>query len=107
MSKARRCTESVYRRAAKLAFDCKSDDVASCWIVDVAASRGTAKDAGAVGLPPSNIKPYSEEREAYNEMFRPPYSMYDKWGNHWGEDRKSCRVLALCFAAAMAEAGDL
>ena len=28
------------------------------------------------------------------------------WGEQW-PDRKECRILALCFAAAMAEAGDL
>lgn len=52
---------------------------------------------------------YSRHRltAAYNRLFRPRHpidTVY--WGEAW-PDPKACRFLSLCFAAAMAEAGDI
>lgn len=62
---------------------------------------------------------------AYVEMFQPEPEVYEglAWGAAWSdnfglvpmnevgllndESAQSCRILALCFAAAMAETGDL
>lgn len=59
-------------------------------------------------------------REAYSSLFRPPEELAkeqgDAWGAAWSDQEipraddpiaDQCRVLALCFAAAMAETGDL
>ena len=44
----------------------------------------------------------------YADMFRPDVTDNGTaWGVDWGDDKQACRVLALLFAAAMAEAGDL
>ena len=56
-----------------------------------------------------------DEREAFERTFCPTLPAYfSYWGRHWSEDGSEfsaethrCRVLALCFAAAMAETGDL
>lgn len=50
-------------------------------------------------------------REA-NEGVRLPHRRWTKaetdgaWGFFWGDDSHGCRVLAICFMAAMVEAGD-
>jgi len=58
----------------------------------------------------------SEICKSFTTMFfpAPPINRVN-WGHEWGnkyeeyggEDARACRILALCFAAAMAEAGDL
>lgn len=52
---------------------------------------------------------FTNAAEAYAEMFKPFKKTHShcSWGNRWKEDAQECRILALCFAAAMAEAGDL
>lgn len=47
----------------------------------------------------------SDEVNNFIALFQPAGSAYGYWGNEWGnddEERKECRVLALCFMAAMA-----
>lgn len=44
----------------------------------------------------------------YAAFFRPEIGVV-YWGMHWGdsrEERDDCRIIALCFMAAMIEAGD-
>lgn len=55
---------------------------------------------------------YSDARKNYCQMFKPSLRTYDEaqWGDKWSESlfaRRECRILALCFAAAMHETGDL
>jgi hypothetical protein len=50
--------------------------------------------------------------ERYSDTFKPRLTSkgHMPWGNSWARnnaERKPIRVLALCFAAAMAETGDL
>ena len=43
----------------------------------------------------------------YANMFKPDDTAKDFWGDEWGDDMDNCRLLALAFAAAMRDAGDL
>ena len=46
----------------------------------------------------------------YEEWFKPFPKANSQWGQHWARkipDRNRARVLALCFAAAIASTGDL
>lgn len=50
------------------------------------------------------------ETLAYQKLFLPEQTReYELWGKDWGtpEEVRDCRILALLFAAAMAETGDL
>jgi len=82
----------IYRRAAE-AIDRKEEEFSCCAVSNVCCSRDTWL-----------------ERKVYSERFA---SQEQSWGwildaddahKHWG---KKGRVIALCFAAAMAETGDL
>ena len=46
----------------------------------------------------------------YAALFKPEDEHFDgSWGTRWSdsyEERQDCRILALCFMAAMVEAGD-
>lgn len=44
----------------------------------------------------------------FEELFKPDESWGMYWGHQWPEgEQQDCRCLALCFMAAMAEAGDV
>ncbi len=82
----------IYRKAAKQVAN--GDDYQMCYAIDDAA--GNNEEADSVFTP----------------IFSPRQGMgnSESWGREFSADlpeRKRCRVLALCFAAAMAEAGDL
>lgn len=50
------------------------------------------------------------ESVAYDNTFRPAKTENYAWGTDWSmkeKRRKKIRILALCFAAAMAETGDI
>ena len=89
-----RCTDrakraEVYREAADLI----PKDYASCFAVNKVVSGH--HECG------------TSEARAYEELFA-PYVKTFAWGEQWGEEpeRTNCRILALCFMAAMVEAGD-
>jgi hypothetical protein len=85
----------IYLRAAEMT---DAFDEGTCRTVQRAA---TGKCDGCVSEP--HLTTY-----AYQKMFAPlEQGNQGYWGYVWGEDRRFCRVLALCFAAAMAETGDL
>lgn len=49
-----------------------------------------------------------EKLDAYAVLFCPAGEDFEgPWGMKWGNAQGACRVLALCFAAAMHETGDL
>lgn len=86
----------VYREAARLGAEGESDG--SCiWI-----AWAQDKDAGS----------YFHDKfgEKFKELFKPEYGIY--WGEQWADDKanprqcpetRNCRVLALCFMAAIVE----
>ncbi|MBM3460768.1 MAG: hypothetical protein FJX76_01575 [Armatimonadetes bacterium] len=44
--------------------------------------------------------------DLFIKLFKPRRGAFGLWGQEWGDDdktRRSCRVLALCFMAAIAE----
>lgn len=43
----------------------------------------------------------------FDALFRPECTSHAFWDEEWGEDKNNCRLLALAFAAAMRDAGDL
>ncbi len=49
----------------------------------------------------------SDATRRYQHLFRPKGNTRLWWASGWKPHIHVCRVLALCFAAAMAEAGDL
>lgn len=95
MKPERSATPQIYRDAAKLVED--GIHLHSCVAI---------YDAAGLGVPAV----WSKRRslmicEQYDELFR-PYSndgWGDSWGICWGLDRQDCRVLALCFMAAITE----
>lgn len=51
----------------------------------------------------------SPAKARYESYFMPPSSTRCYWGEMWGDspdEIHECRLLALCFMAAMVEAGD-
>lgn len=56
-----------------------------------------------------SITGWSALSTRYANIFKPHQDTYahSTWGHQWAEDQHECRILALCFAAAMAKAGDL
>ncbi len=79
---------AVYLRAAE-AIDSR-DCICSCFAV--------AQASNYQGAAPSR----------YGRRFCPGGWAHDGiWGNEWGDNVRECRILALCFAAAMAESGAL
>ena len=86
---------AIYRAAAELVADPRQN-WASCYAVNFAA-RGMRGEFDAP-------HPASER---YSKLFS-PRKVNDPdvaWGAEW-DDIHGCRVLALCFMAAMVEAGD-
>jgi hypothetical protein len=56
----------------------------------------------------SAVRSDCAEALAFERVFRPK-SVYAYWGDEWGcnhDERRNIRILALCFMAAMVEAGD-
>ena len=108
MKRVANCTErtkkrkraAAYRSAARMI---EMDSVAggwSCWALELALGvplHGSASH-------PTAIHP---DVIAYEDMYRPDSkSLYPhRWGEAF-DDPYNCRVLALCFMAAMVEAGD-
>lgn len=92
---------AIYLRAAQMVET--GHEVFTCRAVQE-VTTGTGD--GCISFP--NIA-----TDAYRRMFYPgewqerPYANNPHWANGWGADKNNCRILALCFAAAMAEAGDL
>ena len=90
----------IYLKAAESMFlklDVCERQTFSCRAIQIAV---TGKGEGCVSSP-------CIETAIYQELFSPEEIKDSHWGNAWGEERDECRVLALCFAAAMAETGDL
>lgn len=51
----------------------------------------------------------SAQEAVFAAYFKPENTNYVYWGGQWSDDsreRHACRILALCFMAAMVEAGD-
>lgn len=90
----------IYRKAAEWVETCP-------WADQEFGGRPSClalKDVGMV----NNPAPWTP----YHAMFSPGSDTDDctAWGKEWSAnymDVRNCRVLALCFAAAMVEAGDL
>lgn len=90
---------AVYRKAAQLG-ELGERDGSCVWV------------AVAEGLD----SPYASELSAkYSKVFNPGSDFALYWGNEWAdqpwscgpvEAARDCRVLALCFMAALVEAGD-
>ena len=81
---------AVYLEAARMIAE--QEEECSCLAIDMAVS-----DCGI----------FTAQRKAFHQQFKPSRILYYAWGGQWGETRRHCRILALLFAAAMAEAGDL
>lgn len=83
---------NVYLEAAKKLDRWKASEIAGCCIAVYEANGGGFRDLD------------------FEQFFKPSDNSFGYWGIHWGvnnDERKACRVLALCFAAAMHETGDL
>ena len=85
----------VYRSAA---VKCSKIDpvYASCYAINEAAGR--------------HYQVCGPESDKYSALFAPQTNYNDQaWGEEWGNDteRRNCRVLALCFMAAIAESEGL
>ena len=92
---------AIYREAAEMLF---LGEVHYCCIA-------LETVGGNVSAFTSAFAPMENEADPDPDM---EYCGFGKgaWGKHWGTSNvvhsgDGCRVLALCFAAAMAEAGDL
>jgi hypothetical protein len=82
-----------YRNSAKLIEEGKEDHLrgACCIAMDqIAMIDG---DVNNVQVFYDLFKP----NEGHNALW---------WGEKWEDDARSCRILALCFMAALVEAGD-
>ncbi len=64
---------------------------------------------GAIWFAGKSFVDYFRARTAYSQLFTPSYGTDPNsiWGRQWGSNKKQCRVLALLFAHAMSETGDL
>ena len=99
-----RCTDrakraAVYREAAyRVEFGFHSF---SCWAIE---------DVLVVPLHGEETKEKDKHPlvRSYEKTFRPEACGWThNWGVYWnGDERRDCRILALCFMAAMVEAGD-
>lgn len=89
---------AMYREAANI-VEC-GIDAHSCHAIYRATGLGVP-DEWEKRLPCSDA-------DEYDELFRPddPGAWGESWGICWGDERHDCRVVALCFMAAMVEAGD-
>lgn len=86
----RRKNTDIYRRAARLIENNKAD--MSCWAINQARTNGR------------EILGRSPQREKYENTF-----VIDAPDGHFGpnnEENRGVRIVALCFMAAMVEAGD-
>jgi hypothetical protein len=81
-------SSEIYRKAAESLATGKSTTQWSCWAVRYA-------DNGSEFIA-------SKREERYDRMFR-PHPQCNAWGLMWGDDKKDCRILALCFMAAISE----
>lgn len=85
-------TAKVYREAARL-IEAGSANCGCCFAISLAGGRG-----------------YLPEGEHAKMMLKTfPEGMRGGWGHyraHGGDQDQSPRILALCFMAAMVEAGD-
>ena len=100
---------ALYRKAAHLieggAWQPVEDDIDewptqkfSCWAITAAMGRKKYQ-FGPEDRTPKEVKDYQY-------IFKPEEGNWC-WGDLWEEhERDDCRVLALCFMAAMVEAGD-
>lgn len=86
----RRAGAAIYRAAAKRISEC---DYGAFSCVTISQAGGDSED--------------------YAKLFRPSEKEDSAlWGMGWSEDiknwrqRNNCRIIALCFMAAMVEAGD-
>lgn len=75
----------VYREAAKFCFD--NDSFSCCAITHKPDPEGLYRWA---------------LRKEYEALFKPEGGFY-AWGDMWGDESRKCRILALCFMAAIAE----
>ncbi|MCR4297539.1 MAG: hypothetical protein NUV75_02115 [Gallionella sp.] len=85
----------IYRRAAREMERDDDGELFSCILIR------TLCNFHGKGLGPT--------AQQYSDLFKPRLSVDSGkgWGEEWGNDARDCRILALCFAAAMAEANDL
>ena len=98
----------IYLRAAESEFKMNpAQDGSCCWsIAEESPSYREGKE----------LKEY-QESAVFALIFAPKDKEYAYWGKQWGIDSdlaivdweqvRKCRVLALCFAAAMAKTGDI
>ena len=81
----------IYRRAAEVMFY---------------HTRGEDCACGAIWFAQDDWSDKSNNAAVFGKVFGTvSNSVY--WGKEWGENADECRVLALLFAAAMAEHGDI
>lgn len=89
----------VYRRAAEFLESRPPDGgMGMCCAVDIILAAGGAMTS------------HRAAACSALEVFQPFPILMLYWGVQWSDDpqeRRNCRVLALLFAAAMADAGDL
>ena len=80
---------------------------------DMIASRDVRGCCDALGLAEGETHPTDGAgccldvvAKAFSDMFRPPEVVGFWWGDTFDTEEQNQRTLALCFMAAMVEAGD-